>query len=211
MLWVTSVVLYLLEDMGQDQIVRKICFCNPTRWLTWHSIICPMHSEHRPFHTEIGKFRNIQCVNHGEEVTRLPLLGASTIMTTPHMWYSITHSTRNCWRVEVNLLFTMLKTTPALLWKVCFLSENFNMKMSITRWQKEDQVLLLTSLVYNESNHRGLLCDLISSQVCKSSYSQLLFWFPCHSMGTKMSHNFLFSSYHNTKLQLGDKNIRTHT
>ena len=33
------------------------------------------YSTNRPFHTEIVKFRNIQCVNHGEEVTiftRLP-------------------------------------------------------------------------------------------------------------------------------------------
>ena len=65
------------------------------------------------------------------------LLGASTTMTTttPRVWHCITHSTRNCWRVEVILLFTALKTTPALLWnyasKVRFLSENFDMKMSI--------------------------------------------------------------------------------
>ena len=59
------------------------------------------------------------------------LPGASTNMTTPCVWHSIRHSTRNCWRVEVNLLFTTLKTTPALLWKVPFLSENFDTKMSI--------------------------------------------------------------------------------
>ena len=61
------------------------------------------------------------------------LLGASTTMTTPRMWHSITHGTQNFWRVEVNLLFTTLKTTAALSWKVRFLSENFDMKMSITQ------------------------------------------------------------------------------
>ena len=64
-------------------------------------------------------------------------LGAPTTMTTttPRVWHSITHSTRNCWRIEVILLFTELKTTPARLWnyasKVRFLSENFDTKMSI--------------------------------------------------------------------------------
>ena len=65
------------------------------------------------------------------------LLGASTTLTTPRVWHSITHSTRNCWRVDVILLFTTLKTTPALLWnyagEVRFLLENFDMKMSIVR------------------------------------------------------------------------------
>ena len=91
----------------------------------------------RPFHTETGKFRNIQCVNHGEKGYASALPGASTTMTTPRVWHSITHSTRNCWRVEVILLCTTLKTTPALLWnyasKVHFLTETFDMKMSIIR------------------------------------------------------------------------------
>ena len=47
-------------------------------------------------------------------------------MTAPRVGHNITHSTRNCLRVEVILLFTTLKTTPALLWnfasKVPFLT-----------------------------------------------------------------------------------------
>ena len=72
-------------------------------------------THNRPFHTEIGKFRNIQCVNHGKKAYYLytsALLGASTTMTRPRVWHSITHSTRNCWCVEVILLLTMLKQLP---------------------------------------------------------------------------------------------------
>ena len=45
------------------------------------------------------------------------LLGASTTMTTPRVWHSIMHNTRNCLRLEV-VLFTTLKTTPVLV-KLC--------------------------------------------------------------------------------------------
>ena len=93
---------------------------------------CLPCQRYRHFHTEIGKFWNIQCVNH---LYASALLGASTTMTTPRVWHSITHSTRNCWGLVVILLFTTLKTTPVLLWnharKVRFLVENFDLKMSV--------------------------------------------------------------------------------
>ena len=55
------------------------------------------------------------CVRHwwrGYYLYASVLLGASTTMTTPCVWHSITHNTWNCWYVEILLLFTMLKTTP---------------------------------------------------------------------------------------------------
>ena len=64
-------------------------------------------------------------------------------------------------------------------------------------------------------DHRGFSYEVISSQFCKSSYSQPPCWFPFAWPGIvkymKMSQYFLFSSYHNTKLRLSEKNIKTHT
>ena len=102
-----------------------------------HPLPSPLHPPtlNRPFHTEIGKFGIFSAWTVAKRLLslRAVLLGAFTTMTTPRMWHSIfMHSTRNCWCVEILLLFTMLKTTPALWWndvsKVCFLSENFDMK-----------------------------------------------------------------------------------
>ena len=84
-------------------------------------------------------------------------------------------------------------------------------------------------------SYRGFSCDVISSQFCKSSYNTIDrhdgFLSLQASMGKcktkpktktkqnkrkqthkqKNAQNFLFSSYHNTKLQPSDKNISTHT
>ena len=63
--------------------------------------------------------------------------------------------------------------------------------------------------------YRGFSCDVISRQFCKSSYSRPPCWFPFAWPGiakyNKMSHYFLFSSYHNTKLRPSEKNIKTYT
>ena len=50
----------------------------------------------------------------------------------------------------------------------------------------------------------------LASHTC---YHHVGFLFTQFSIGkhNKISQNFLFSSYHNTKLQLSDKNINTHT
>ena len=36
--------------------------------------VCSKDEANRPFHIEIGKFQNIHCVNHGEEVNILARL-----------------------------------------------------------------------------------------------------------------------------------------
>ena len=68
---------------------------------------------------------------------------------------------------------------------------------------------------YVQGNYRGFSCDIISSQLCKSSFLWLPCWFPSAWPGiakyNKMSRYFLSSSYHNTKLRPSDKNIKTHT
>ena len=52
--------------------------------------------------------------------------------------------------------------------------------------------------------------NFASHDTCDHHVGFLLAW---HSIGkhNKMSRYFLFSLYHNTKLQLSDKNISTHT
>ena len=64
-------------------------------------------------------------------------------------------------------------------------------------------------------NNRGFSCDVISSQFCKSSYLRPPCWFPVAWPGigknNKISHYFLISSYHNTKLRPSDKIIKIHT
>ena len=62
---------------------------------------------------------------------------------------------------------------------------------------------------------RRFSCDVISSQFCKLSYPRPPCWFLFTRSGigkyNKISSYFLFSPYHNTKLQLSDKNISTYT
>ena len=67
-------------------------------------------------------------------------------------------------------------------------------------------------------DHRGFSCDVILSQFCKSSYSWLPCWFPLRMVwywktqqNNKMFRYFLFSSYHNNKVQLSDKFFLAHT
>ena len=67
----------------------------------------------------------------------------------------------------------------------------------------------------NEQTNRGFSCDVISSQFCKSSYSESPCWFPFAWPGigihNKMHRYFSFSSYHSIKLRPSDKNFKTHT
>ena len=64
--------------------------------------------------------------------------------------------------------------------------------------------------------YRGFSCDVISSQLCKSSYSLPLWPFPlymeqyCEIIIKKISQYFVFSSYHNIKIQLSGR-ILAHT
>ena len=85
-----------------------------------------------------------------------------------------------------------------------------------TRWTgvyhpRAAQICPATSPQFN----RGFSCDVISSQFCKSSFSQPPCWFlyawPGIGKYNKMSRNFLFSSNHNAKLRLRNKHTKTHT
>ena len=77
-------------------------------------------------------------------------------------------------------------------------------------WRDHHTLSLLRE--YRVKTTRGFSCDFISSQFCKSSYSRPPCWFPLYmERYRKIQQNFLFSSYHNTKLQQNDKNISTHT
>ena len=92
-------------------------------------------------------------------------------MTTPLLWHNITHSTRN-WRVEVNLLFTTLKTTPALLWKLRVLSENFDMKMSIEGLHGAVRTYMCTILPC------PVVSFLYSVVLRKTNKTPFYFWIP---------------------------------
>ena len=80
-----------------------------------------------------------------------------------------------------------------------------------------DVVFLKLMLCDRYHDNRGFTCDIISSRFCKTSYLRPPCWFPLSSSrsmvleSSKMFCYFLFSSYHNTKLQLSDKNISTNT
>ena len=101
---------------------------------------------------------------------------------------------------------------PITEWFKLFIEHSslcFSLSLTIIKWTIWDGKrwkFLITN--------RGFSYDVISHKFCKSSYSWLPCWFPL-STGQYGKHNklfcYLFSSYHNTKLQLSDKNISVHT
>ena len=91
------------HDLGSQAVSSGAGFCEQNLKIKYVPCIgthlcltVPAKSalSNRPFHTEIRKFGNIQCVNHSEKGYYLyasTLVGASTTMTTPRVWHSITH------------------------------------------------------------------------------------------------------------------------
>ena len=71
-------------------------------------------------HTEIGKFRNIQCVNHGVKLRQSALRDFASRRCVIHKSCTNTHHVHAYFILHVFFL--------------CFLSENFNMKRSIVHW-----------------------------------------------------------------------------
>ena len=112
------------------------------------------------------------------------------------------------------IFFLLIVSNDVLFDKrlICYLSGYIKKHIRVWDTKKSTAVTLCRP---RENTYRGFSCDVISSQFCKSSYSRLPCWFPLYmEQYWKIQQNvplLLTYSYHNTRLQLSDKNISTYT